>query len=42
MDDLKLSRDEKVALYGKMVASSPHAVLKGDTIPYTSHKGQSF
>ena len=38
----KLSRDEKVALYNKLVASHPNAVLKGATIPYTSLNGHMY
>jgi hypothetical protein len=38
----KLSRDEKVALYNKLVATHPNAVLKGTTIPYTSLNGHMY
>src|SRR5262249_47404915 len=37
-----LSREEKIALYEKMVATYPDAVLKGDTIPYTSLNGHMY
>ncbi len=33
------SREEKIALYDKLVATHPHAVRKGDTMPYTSLNG---
>ncbi len=42
MEKLKISRDKKVELYSKMVASYPDAVLKGDTIPYTSLNGHMY
>ena len=42
MEELKISREEKVALYNKLVASYPHAVRKGDTIPYTSLNGHMY
>jgi len=42
MENIKLSRGQKVALYNKMVASHPDAVLKGDTIPYTSLNGHMY
>jgi hypothetical protein len=42
VEELKISRDEKVALYNKMVASNSNAVLKGATIPYTSHNGHMY
>lgn len=38
----KLSREEKVALYNKLVATHPNAVLKGATIPYTSLNGHMY
>jgi hypothetical protein len=37
-----LSRKEKEALYAELVASHPDAVLKGDTIPYTSLNGHMY
>jgi hypothetical protein len=40
--DKKLSREEKVALYSKLVASHSGAILKGDTIPYTSLNGHMY
>lgn len=42
MENIKLSRDQKVELYNKMVASHPDAVLKGDIIPYTSLNGHMY
>ena len=37
-----MSRDEKMKLYAKLVASHPDTVLKGDTIPYTSLNGHMY
>ncbi len=37
-----LTREEKVALYEKLVATNPDAVLKGDTMPYTSVNGHMY
>ncbi|MBA3828777.1 MAG: hypothetical protein H0X33_07560 [Taibaiella sp.] len=34
--------EDKVALYELLVASHPDAVLKGDTIPYTSLNGHMY
>ncbi len=42
MEQVKLSREQKVELYNKMVAGNPSAVLKGDTIPYTSVNGHMY
>ena len=42
MEKVKISRKEKVDLYKKMVDSCPDAVLKGDTIPYTSLNGHMY
>lgn len=42
MEESKISRDEKVVLYNDMVASNSNAVLKGATIPYTSHNGHMY
>ncbi len=33
---------EKAALYDKLVATHPEIQRKGDTMPYTSHKGNMF
>ena len=33
---------EKFELYKKLVATNPETELKGDTVPYTSHKGHMF
>jgi TfoX/Sxy family transcriptional regulator of competence genes len=35
-------REEKVELYNRMVATHPEAILKGDTIPYTSLNGHMY
>jgi hypothetical protein len=40
--DKKLSREEKVALYNKLVATHPSAALNGATIPYTSLNGHMY
>ena len=42
MEKTQISREEKVELYNQMVASHPDAVLKGDTITYTSLNGNMF
>jgi hypothetical protein len=42
MEKSKISREQKVELYNAMVASFPDAVLKGDTIPYTSLNGHMY
>ena len=36
------SREDKIALFAKLVATNPLAVLKGDTIPYTSLNGHMY
>src|SRR5574337_491756 len=33
---------EKIALYEKLIATTPELERKGDTIPYTSHNGNMF
>ena len=42
MENQKISREEKVELYNKLVASLPEAVRKGDTMPYTSLNGHMY
>ncbi len=42
MADTKISREDKVGLYEKLVATHPKAELKGDTIPYTSLNGNMY
>jgi hypothetical protein len=37
-----MTREEKVELYNKMVAMHPAAILKGDTVPYTSLNGHMY
>jgi hypothetical protein len=37
-----LTREEKIALFEKLVATNPNAVRKGDTIPYTSLNGHMY
>jgi len=37
-----MSREEKVALYEKLILSHPAAVRKGDTVPYTSLNGHMY
>jgi len=36
------SRNDKIALYDKLVALHPDAVSKGDTMPYTSLNGNMY
>ena len=42
MEKSKISREEKVELYNKLVASHTGAVRKGATIPYTSLNGHMY
>jgi hypothetical protein len=42
MEESKISREEKVELYNKLVALHPDAVRKGATIPYTSLNGHMY
>ena len=42
MEESKISRKQKIALYDRMVATHPHAVRKGDTMPYTSLNGHMY
>ncbi len=42
MEDQIISREDKIALFAKLVATNPMAVLKGDTIPYTSMNGNMY
>ncbi len=37
-----LTREQKISLYEKLVATNPKAVRKGDTIPYTSLNGHMY
>ena len=39
---MSLTRQQKIALYEKLVATNPDAVRKGDTIPYTSLNGHMY
>ncbi len=42
MDKVKLSREEKLFMYDKLVASHAHAEIKGNTVPYTSLNGHMY
>lgn len=42
MEGSQISREEKIALYDKLVALHPDAVRKGDTMPYTSLNGNMY
>ena len=42
MKSPKLTRDKKLDLYKKLVATEQAAILKGDTIPYTSLNGHMY
>jgi hypothetical protein len=42
MEKSKASREEKIELYNKMVASHADAIRKGATIPYTSLNGHMY
>lgn len=37
-----MTRDEKIELYNKLVATNPDAVRKGATMPYTSLNGHMY
>ena len=42
MEKSKASREQKVELYDKLVASHANAVRKGATMPYTSLNGHMY
>jgi hypothetical protein len=42
MDGKNISREDKIALFDKLVATITNAELKGDTIPYTSLNGHMY
>jgi hypothetical protein len=42
MEKNQLSREQKLALYEKLIAAHTPSVLKGDTIPYTSINGHMY
>ncbi len=42
MENSSISRDHKMELYDKLIASHPGAARKGDTIPYTSLNGHMY
>jgi hypothetical protein len=42
MENSSISREHKMELYDKLIASHPDAVRKGDTIPYTSLNGHMY
>ena len=42
MEKSKTSRDQKIELYNKLVASHANAIRKGATIPYTSLNGHMY
>jgi hypothetical protein len=42
MGESKISREDKITLYDRLIASHPDAMLKGDTIPYTSLNGHMY
>jgi hypothetical protein len=42
MEKSKTSRDQKIELYNKLVASHADAIRKGATIPYTSLNGHMY
>jgi len=37
-----MSREEKIGLYNKLVATHAEAMRKGDTVPYTSPNGHMY
>jgi Glycosyl hydrolase family 53 len=42
MEKADITRDKKVSLYDKLVATHPDAVRKGATMPYTSLNGHMY
>ena len=42
MQKQTISQEERFALYNKLVAGHPGAVMKGDSIPYTSLNGHMY
>ena len=42
MDNSKVSREEKIRLYDKLVAAHPDAERKGAAMPYTSLNGHMY
>ena len=42
MEEQIISREDKIALFAKLVATNPLAELKGDIIPYTSLNGHMY
>jgi hypothetical protein len=42
MKTSKLTREKKLELYNILVTTQPGAILKGDTIPYTSLNGHMY
>jgi hypothetical protein len=42
MEKSTISTEERIALYSKLVENHPEAVLKGDTVPYTSLNGNMY
>ena len=42
MEGSKISREEKITLYNKLITTCPDAVRKGDAMPHTSVNGHMY
>ena len=42
MEEKPISQEQRLAYYSELVGSHPEAVLKGDTVPYTSLNGNMY
>jgi TfoX/Sxy family transcriptional regulator of competence genes len=42
MEEESISQEQRCAYYSKLVGNHPEAVLKGDTVPYTSLNGNMY
>src|ERR1700742_2577236 len=42
MEEQPISQEQRLAYYNKLVDNHPEAVLKGDTVPYTSLNGNMY
>ena len=42
MEERSISQEQRLAYYSKLVGNHPEAVLKGDTVPYTSLNGNMY
>ncbi len=42
MEEKLITQEQRLEYYSKLVGSHPEAVLKGDTVPYTSLNGNMY